>query len=149
MCALSCVRLFASPWTVAHQAPLPWDFPGENTGVGCHFLLQGIFSTQGSNPHLLRVWHWQADSLPLCHLLFLISSQADDGLSEIYSTEWVSGFYNRCEWSPSMVDGQRVVVWTHPGRIWRFEDDKRYDHLSLNLFLLLSLIDVFLGKTLH
>ena len=28
----------------------PWDFPGENTRVGCHFLLQGIFLTQGSNP---------------------------------------------------------------------------------------------------
>ena len=42
----------------------PWDFPAKNTGVGCHFLLQGIFSTQGSNPHLLQ---WQADSLPLNH----------------------------------------------------------------------------------
>ena len=30
----------------------PWDSPGQNTGVGCHFLLQGIFSTQGSNPGL-------------------------------------------------------------------------------------------------
>ena len=30
----------------------PWDFPGKNTGVGCHFLLQGIFPTQGSNPGL-------------------------------------------------------------------------------------------------
>ena len=30
----------------------PWDFPGNNTGVGCHFLLQGIFPTQGSNPGL-------------------------------------------------------------------------------------------------
>ena len=28
----------------------PWDSPGKNTGVGCHFLLQGIFPTQGSNP---------------------------------------------------------------------------------------------------
>ena len=37
----------------------PWDFPGKTTGVGCHFLLQGIFPTQGSNPHLL---HWQVDS---------------------------------------------------------------------------------------
>ena len=43
----------------------PWDYPGKNTGVGCHFLLQGIFPTQGSNPCLL---HWQADSLPLSHL---------------------------------------------------------------------------------
>ena len=30
----------------------PWDFPGKNTGVGCHALLQGIFPTQGLNPHL-------------------------------------------------------------------------------------------------
>ena len=30
----------------------PWDFPGKNTGVGCHFLLQGIFLTQGLNPGL-------------------------------------------------------------------------------------------------
>ena len=30
----------------------PWDFPGKSTGVGCHFLLQGIFLTQGSNPGL-------------------------------------------------------------------------------------------------
>ena len=43
----------------------PWDFPGKNTGVGCDFLLQGIFQTQGSNLCLL---HWQADSLPLSHL---------------------------------------------------------------------------------
>ena len=42
----------------------PWDFPGKNTGVGCHFLLQGVFSTQGSNPRLL---HWQVNSLPLNH----------------------------------------------------------------------------------
>ena len=31
----------------------PWDFPGKNTRVGCNFLLQGIFPTQGSNLHLL------------------------------------------------------------------------------------------------
>ena len=46
----------------------PWDFPGKNTGVGCHFLYQGIFLTQGSNPHLLKLLHWQADSLTLHHL---------------------------------------------------------------------------------
>ena len=33
----------------------PWSSPGKNTGVGCHFLLQGIFPTQGSNPRLLCV----------------------------------------------------------------------------------------------
>ena len=39
----------------------PWNFPGKNTGVGCHFLLQGIFLTKGLNLGLL---HWQAGSLP-------------------------------------------------------------------------------------
>ena len=42
--------------------------PGKNTGVGCHFLLQGIFLTQGSSPHLLHFLHWQEGSLRLCHL---------------------------------------------------------------------------------
>jgi len=40
----------------------PWDSPGKNTGVGCHFLLQGIFPTQQSNSHLLHCrgipYHW-------------------------------------------------------------------------------------------
>ena len=41
------------------------DSPGKNTGVGCHALLQGIFPTQGLNPHLLCLLHWQVGSLPL------------------------------------------------------------------------------------
>ena len=43
----------------------PQDYPGKSTGVGCHFLIQGIFSIQGLNLGLL---HWQVDSLPLSHL---------------------------------------------------------------------------------
>ena len=34
------VRLCVTPEMAAHQAPHPWDSPGKNTGVGCHFLLQ-------------------------------------------------------------------------------------------------------------
>ena len=47
----------------------PWNSPGQNTGVGSHFLLQGIFPTQGSNPGLLHYrqilffFFLQADSL--------------------------------------------------------------------------------------
>ena len=39
----------------------PWDSPGKNSGVGCHFLLQGIFPTQGIEPRSPAL---QADSLP-------------------------------------------------------------------------------------
>ena len=41
---------------VACQAPLSMAFPGKNTGVGFHFLFQGILLTQRSNP---RLPHWQ------------------------------------------------------------------------------------------
>ena len=65
-CVLSCfrhVQLFANLWTADRQASL-WDSPGKDTGVGFHVhsLLQGIFPTQRSNPHLL---HGQAGCLPL------------------------------------------------------------------------------------
>ena len=42
----------------------PWNAPGKNTGVGYHFLSQGIFLTQGLNLHLFHLLHWQVDSLP-------------------------------------------------------------------------------------
>ena len=61
----SCVRLFATLWTVAHQAPCPWTSPGKNTGGGCCTLLQGIFPTQGSASCLLHLLHWQVGSLQL------------------------------------------------------------------------------------
>ena len=45
----------------------PRDSPGKNTGVCSHALLQGIFPTQGWNPHLLCLLHWQVNSLLLSH----------------------------------------------------------------------------------
>ena len=55
--------------------PMDWSLPGssvhgilqgKHTGVGCHAFPQVIFPTQGSNPRLLCLLHWQAASLPLC-----------------------------------------------------------------------------------
>ena len=56
----------------------PWDFPGKNAGVGCHFLLQGIFPTQGLNQHLpvspalhrQILYHW-AICLTLIYVIYL------------------------------------------------------------------------------
>ena len=70
----SCSKLYSYSCSVMSSSLWPhgllclWDFPGKNTGVGCHTLLQGIFPTQGSNLSLLWLLHWQADSLPLSHL---------------------------------------------------------------------------------
>ena len=66
--SLSRVWLFATHGLWPARFLCPWDFPGKNAGVGCHFLLQGIFLTQESIPHIMSLLHWQADSLPLHHL---------------------------------------------------------------------------------
>ena len=52
------------------RIPCPWDSPGKNTGVGCHFLLQGIFPTQGSNLGVPHCWQM------LCHLSHQESSNS-------------------------------------------------------------------------
>ena len=57
--------LFATPLTVAHQAPLSMGFSRWEYWSGFHLLLQGIFPTHRLNPHLL---YWQVGSLPLNHL---------------------------------------------------------------------------------
>ena len=59
-----CSTLCDSIW-YATRLLCPWDSPGKNTGVGCYWLLQGIFLTQGSNPRVLGLLHWQTGSLSL------------------------------------------------------------------------------------
>ena len=93
---------FVTPWTVALQVPLSIGLSKQNTGVGCHFLLQGIFLTQGSNLHLLDFQHWQADSLPLSFLGSLGSttasnydSRVSNVLTEFWFASWRAVF---CEW---------------------------------------------------
>ena len=59
--SLSCVRLLATPWTAAHQAPPPMGFSRQEYWSGCHCLLL----TQRPNLHLLQLLCWQVGSLPL------------------------------------------------------------------------------------
>ena len=67
--ACSHVRLSVTPWTVATLL-YPWNSPGKNIGVGCHFLLQGIFPTQGLNL-----------SLPNCRqILYHLSHQGSPNI---------------------------------------------------------------------
>ena len=74
--------------------PCPWNSPGKNTGVGCHFLLQGIFPTQGSNPCFLHLANGIAGSLPLSHLGRLFSK----------SPKVNANFYVNVTWGPKTLD---------------------------------------------
>ena len=60
---LSCVQLFVVPWTIVCQVPLSMEFSRQKYGVRCHFLLQGIFPTQGSNLHFFHCrWIFTAEA---------------------------------------------------------------------------------------
>ena len=71
-CTLSRVQLYATPWTVARQAPLSMGFPRQEYWSGLPFPPPGMFPAQGLNPHFL---HWQVGSLPPSHLGTLGHSQ--------------------------------------------------------------------------
>ena len=78
----------------------PWDFPGKSTGVGCHFLLQGIFLTQGSNP-----------GLPHCRqALYRLSHQESPGSTRQSSKPaWEEGHSLRAgHWSPRACENRRA-----------------------------------------
>ena len=61
--SLSPVQILATLWTLPTRLLCPWDFPGKNTELDCHSLVQGIFPTQGLNPSPALL----ADSLLLSH----------------------------------------------------------------------------------
>ena len=61
---LGLVLLFVTPWTITCQAPLSMEFSRQEYWSGLPFPPPQVFSTQGLNPGLLHLLHWQADSLP-------------------------------------------------------------------------------------
>ena len=109
---------FATPWTVAHQVPLSLGFFRQNTGVGCQFLLQGIFPTQGSNLHLPL---WQSDSLsteppgkhgkmePLELNISFINDKTHMGESDMAVWHWWTTSY----WSSELDWLTQSLWWPH------------------------------------
>ena len=73
MKSLNCVWLFATPWTIARQAPLCMEFPKQEY-LNCHFLLQEIFPTQVSCIGCQILYHWAnwGVSLPPFYFYFLL-----------------------------------------------------------------------------
>ena len=93
VCVLSTVRLFASTWSVAHQAPLSTGFPRLEYWSGLPFPSPGIFLNQGLNLCLYHLLHWQVDSL--------------------YCTTWEA---QNNSWH--LVNTQIFVKWTNDGIVF-------------------------------
>ena len=106
-----------------------WYFPRKNTGVGCLFLIQGIFPTQGPNPSLLYLLHWRADSWPLApHLRVSPQGYEREGKKKVrqgrrqsrckmYMTELASAFPGNTAAAPLW--GAQEKCYLKPLFYWR------------------------------
>ena len=63
VCSQSSLTL-CDPMLYSARLLSPWNSPGKNTGVSCHFLFQRIFPTQRCKLHVLSLLNWQVDCLP-------------------------------------------------------------------------------------
>ena len=77
------IQLFATPWT---RLLRPWDFLGKSTWVSCHFLLQGVLLTQGSNPGppRCRQMLYHLSHQGMIYVYFLLILQQHESVRSIY-----------------------------------------------------------------
>ena len=80
--------------TMDHQIPLSMGFPRQEHGVGCHFLLQRIFQTQGSNTHLIPcrqiLNHLSHQGCPLSFMVMSLGFSVHNIISSTYSNSFLS-----------------------------------------------------------
>ena len=137
---LSCVRLFVTVWTVALPAPHPWDFPGKNAAVGCRFLLQGIFPTQGSNPCLLHcrwiLYHLSHQESP--RILQWVAYPFARGSSHLRNQTRVScivGWFFTSWATHNYLKGLlKHVTGPHPQSFWLSRSGEEPENLHFNKF---------------
>ena len=100
--------------------------------MGCHFLLQEIFLTQGLNPRLLCLLLWQADSLPLVtprkppnhlllffkHLLQLLKTRREPLIIPIWDKRWKTFFFLRGRWSINWIHSNQTQVPATEGQLF-------------------------------
>ena len=117
---IQCPSLLQSPGLSPTRLLCPWDFPGKDTEVGCHSLLQGIFPIQESHPVSPA---GQADSLPLSHLG---SPSTHNRLSKINKNKLKIAFLNYL-----------VILWKE--QIWSRLQDVLVHRLQYLIFFLPSI----------
>ena len=109
----------------------PWNSTGKNTGLVCHFLLQGVFPTQDSNPGLLH-------SRQILYQLSCEGSSSVHGIFQARILEWVAVPFS----SRSSQPRDQTQVSCIAGRfftIWATSDSHRYHWCWVNFQAILSL----------
>ena len=98
----------------------PWNSPGKNTGVGCHFLLQGIFPAQGSNPGLP---HCRQTLYSLSHQVFFTNWEGAPKWDFLTHFFWGKKVHTNKQWKLILFFFLRRLtqwtwVWVNSGSWW-------------------------------
>ena len=109
-CMLSHTQVIVTPQTVAHEAPLSVDFPGKNTGLGCHFLTQGIFLIQGLNPLL----HGQVG----CFSTEALGKPGSGSCCSSYSQKGLAVHFGLDHWALYALEKRSGMIWLCVFRRW-------------------------------
>ena len=104
-CALSYVQLFATPWTIACQAPLSLGFFRQEYWNRLPFPSPGNLPDQGLNPHLLGLLH--------CRWILYCraTGEAFKSLTLLHSPQVLSTGVNKCEHHCSIITEELHAVW--------------------------------------
>ena len=100
----------------------PWDSPGKNTGVGHHFLLQGIFPIQGSNSHFLH-----------CRRILMESTGGFQLLANTYFLFWVVVFFNESSywvWSVWVLLNSNILKYNFVFQIHRYPSFRQLEKIE-------------------
>ena len=127
---LSCVRLVATPRTIAYHAPPSWDFPGKNTGMGCHFLLQKecsnyctIALVSDASKVMLKIFQARLQQYVNCELPdvqagFRKGRGTRDQIANLYwIVEKAREFQNVIYFC--FIDYAKVVDWVGHNKLWK------------------------------
>ena len=114
LCVCSVTSIMSDPvqphGPLPSRLPCPWDFPSKNTGVGCHSLLQEIFSSQGLDPHLLCLlylrqilYHWASGTpwRPFLNYVKITFEKRSNHVSHFLIYSFIFDIYILCEVSPT------------------------------------------------
>ena len=119
--SLSVVWLFVTSWTVAYRLLCPWDFPGKNTGMGCHFHFQGVILTDPGIKHyisVIRISEVAQSCLTFCNPMnSSLPGFFVHGMFQARILEWVAIPFSRKSSRPrdqtrvSHIAGRHFTLW--------------------------------------
>ena len=131
---VSRVRLFATPWTVAYQAPLSMGFSRQEYWTGLPFPSPGDVPDPGIKPESLHLLYWQVNSLPLHHLRSFIH-QYSTGLNCVSVGRTITQLLEKNEWEHANPECARYMY------IYVYIINNKYPFICIYIYIKVKILN--------